>query len=140
MCDGERRARMTQSTFFRSSNAFCLLTHAPPCSSSYQPLHEPHNTGAATPRKFADPESATPVELVTVPALGAEWKASELRDMTKAGKRERTADARGRFWRDFSRGERGLFGRRWLSKRLIVFFCFGLVIACVPFSLCCFRA
>jgi hypothetical protein len=55
--------------------------------------------------------------------------------MTKRGKRERKADARGQFWREFNRGEKGLFGRKWIGKRFIVFFCFGLIIACVLLTL-----
>ncbi|KAJ7465072.1 hypothetical protein FB451DRAFT_1488190 [Mycena latifolia] len=70
-------------------------------------------------------ESVGPVEMVTVPALGAEWKKSELRDMTKAGKRERKAESRKQLWRDWTRGNRG---GKWLTRRVIVFVCFGLIV------------
>lgn len=70
-----------------------------------------------------------PVELVTVPALGAEWKASELRDMKKAGKAEKKQEYRSRRWKEFTRGSRGLFGRKWLTGRVIVFGVFGLCVA-----------
>lgn len=64
--------------------------------------------------------AAHQVELVTVPALGAEWKASELRDMTKAGRSEIKAEERRRKWREFNRDQRGLFGRRWATRRTLV--------------------
>ncbi|KAJ7636898.1 hypothetical protein FB45DRAFT_907659 [Roridomyces roridus] len=82
------------------------------------------------------PESTAtgPVEMVTVPALGPEWKKDELRDMTKAGKRERKSDARKALWRDWTRGDRG---GRWCTKRFIVFVCFGLVaIIAVVLGIC----
>ncbi|KAG8775517.1 hypothetical protein FRC12_001441 [Ceratobasidium sp. 428] len=63
--------------------------------------------------------AANQVELVTVPALGAEWKASELRDMTKAGRSEAKAEDRRRRWREFNRDQRGLFGRRWATRRTL---------------------
>ncbi|KAJ6554903.1 hypothetical protein DFH09DRAFT_1165865 [Mycena vulgaris] len=69
-------------------------------------------------------ESVGPVEMVTVPALGAEWKKSELRDMTKAGKREKKSESRKQLWREWTRGDRG---GKWLTRRVIVFVCFGLV-------------
>ncbi|PSS34087.1 hypothetical protein PHLCEN_2v1881 [Hermanssonia centrifuga] len=48
--------------------------------------------------------------MITVPALGPEWKASELRDMTKRGRREDAADRRAQKWKEWRRGERGLVG------------------------------
>ncbi|KAJ7068985.1 hypothetical protein B0H15DRAFT_925890 [Mycena belliarum] len=70
-------------------------------------------------------ESTGPVELVTVPALGAEWKKSELRDMTKAGKREKKAESRKQLWRDWTRGNRGA---KWMTRKLMVFVCFGVIV------------
>ncbi|QRW06507.1 hypothetical protein RhiLY_05506 [Ceratobasidium sp. AG-Ba] len=67
------------------------------------------------------------VELVTVPALGAEWKASELRDMSKAGRAEAKAEERRRKWREFNRDQRGLFGKRWATRKTLVI---GVFIAC----------
>lgn len=78
--------------------------------------------GNGTPK--VEETSAGPVEMVTVPALGPEWKKSEMRDMTKAGKRERKAESRRQLWQDWTRGNRG---GKWLTKRTIVFFCFGLI-------------
>ncbi|KZV67249.1 hypothetical protein PENSPDRAFT_755102 [Peniophora sp. CONT] len=96
---------------------------------SYRPIDSPQPS-SLNKQPYGDAESATgPVELVTVPALGPEWKTSELRDMTSAGKRERNAESRKMYWKEFNRGERGLCGIRWLGKRFIVFFCFGLIIA-----------
>ncbi|KAJ7119875.1 hypothetical protein C8R44DRAFT_180912 [Mycena epipterygia] len=62
--------------------------------------------------------------MVTVPALGPEWKKSEMHDMTKAGKREKKAESRKQLWRDWTRGNRG---GKWCTKRVIVFGCFGLI-------------
>ncbi|KAJ7681476.1 hypothetical protein B0H17DRAFT_1076066 [Mycena rosella] len=91
-----------------------------------------HSLGGGSTPKVE--ESAGPVELVTVPALGAEWKKSELRDMTKAGKRERQAESRRAWWRRFTRGDRA---GRW--RRITVFVCFALIVViaiivgiCIP--------
>ncbi|ETW82178.1 hypothetical protein HETIRDRAFT_61294 [Heterobasidion irregulare TC 32-1] len=92
---------------------------------SYHQL-PPHGT----PSKLDDDLSTVgPVEMVTVPALGPEWKASELRDMTKAGKSEKKAERRSRQWKEFNRGQRGLLGRKWLTRRVCVFIGFGLIVA-----------
>lgn len=74
--------------------------------------------------------SVGPVELVTVPALGPEWKRSEMRDMTKAGKREKKVESRAQKWKEWNRGERGLCGR-WFTRKVLVFFLFGLAVVCV---------
>jgi len=67
--------------------------------------------------------------MVTVPALGAEWGKDELKNMTKQGRREKKAENFGRKWKAFNRGEYGIFGRKWLTRRTIVFFIFGLCAA-----------
>ena len=74
-----------------------------------------------------------PVELVTVPALGAEWGKDELKNMTKRGRREKDKEDFGQKWRMFNRGQYGLFGRKWLTRRTIVFSLFGLCAAYVVF-------
>jgi hypothetical protein len=68
-----------------------------------------------------------PVEMVTVPALGPEWKASEMRNMTKAGKREQKADTRRRMWQGWRRDEYGICGG-WLTRKVLVFTLFGLCV------------
>lgn len=68
---------------------------------------------------------ASPVELVTVPALGAEWKSSELRAMTKAAKREDRWDRWNTRWTSFRRDEHGFCGIRWMTRRLFVIIFFG---------------
>ncbi|GAB1520683.1 hypothetical protein RhiTH_003771 [Rhizoctonia solani] len=70
--------------------------------SGYRPIRETAGGSQAS--------AANQVELVTVPALGAEWKASELHDMTKAGRAEARAEERRRKWREFNRDQRGLIG------------------------------
>ena len=74
--------------------------------------------------------------MVTVPALGAEWGKDELKDMTKRGRREKNAENFGRKWKAFNRGAYGMFGRKWLTRRTIVFFIFGLCAAYVVTSFC----
>jgi hypothetical protein len=66
---------------------------------------------------------------VTVPALGAEWKSSELRDMTSAGQRARAAERRGARWAAFTSGKRGMCGLPWLTRKVLTFVLFFLVIA-----------
>ncbi|KZT28726.1 hypothetical protein NEOLEDRAFT_1154261 [Neolentinus lepideus HHB14362 ss-1] len=87
---------------------------------------------AATPIKHEEEFSAAsttgPVEMVTVPALGAEWGAGELKAMTKTGKRERKTESRKQLWKEWNRGERGLCGS-WFTRRFLAFFMFGLCCA-----------
>lgn len=54
--------------------------------------------------------------------------------MTKAGKSEKKAERRSRQWKEFNRGQRGLLGRKWLTRRVCVFIGFGLIVACVSIS------
>lgn len=83
----------------------------------YRPLREQGGSEAS---------AANQVELVTVPALGAEWKSSELRDMTKAGRNEARAEERRRKWREFNRDQRGLCGVKWATRRTLVWVLFLL--------------
>ncbi|KAL6301975.1 hypothetical protein BKA93DRAFT_794943 [Sparassis latifolia] len=71
--------------------------------------------------------SGAPVELVTVPALGPEWKAEELRGMTKAARREEARESFAQKWTAWNRGERGCCGR-YGTRRFTVYFVFGLCI------------
>lgn len=69
-----------------------------------------------------------PVELVTVPAFGPEWKTDELRDMTKAGKAQRKAEERKRRWKEWSRDQRGVFGIGWATRKVLVWALFATII------------
>jgi hypothetical protein len=69
-----------------------------------------------------------PVEMVTVPALGPEWKRSEMRDMTKAGRREKRTEGRMQIWKAWNRDQRGICFP-WLTRRVFVFILFGLCTA-----------
>ncbi|KAJ1303261.1 hypothetical protein OPQ81_011458 [Rhizoctonia solani] len=86
----------------------------------YRPIREPAGGSEAS--------AANQVELVTVPALGAEWKASELRDMTKAGRAEARAEERRRKWREFNRDQRGVCGIKWATRTTLVWAVFILCI------------
>lgn len=68
------------------------------------------------------------VELVTVPAMGAEWSKEEMRMMTKAGRKEGKSESRRGFWKAWYRDQRGLCGK-WFTRRFLVFFLFGLCAA-----------
>ena len=96
---------------------------------SYQQL-SPQLSG-----KVVDEEANAqgPVEMVTVPALGAEWGKDELKNMTKRGRREKDHEDFGRKWKMFNRGQYGLFGSKWLTRRTLVFSLFGLCAAYVVF-------
>ena len=75
-----------------------------------------------------------PVEMVTVPALGAEWGKDELKAMTKKGRKEqKNSEGFGPKWRKFNRGQYGLFGSKWLTRRTVVFIAFAVCAMYVPF-------
>ncbi|KAI6018390.1 hypothetical protein EDC04DRAFT_2742178 [Pisolithus marmoratus] len=95
--------------------------------SSYHQL--PSSTPLVAPKSETDAESAlAPVELVTVPALGPEWQRSELKSMTKAGKRELKGKERKAKWKAWNHGDIGLFGTKWFTKKFLVFSVFGLCV------------
>ena len=71
--------------------------------------------------------------MVTVPALGAEWGKDELQGMTKRARREEKSDRFKVKWRAFNRGQYGIFGKKWLTRRTVVFVIFATCIAYVPF-------
>jgi len=73
----------------------------------------------STPKQEEDNATATPVEMVTVPALGPEWARSEMRDMTKAGRKEKKADSRREKWKAWKRGETGTCGKYFTRKTLV---------------------
>lgn len=92
------------------------------------------NSGGQTPRggpKSKSMLNADPmaVELITVPALGAEWGADEVHALSKRGKKAVKSEKRSRKWIEFKRDQRGLCGIRWLTARVLVFFIFFLIIA-----------
>ncbi|KAF7967755.1 hypothetical protein HWV62_33199, partial [Athelia sp. TMB] len=80
-----------------------------------------------TPDGKADESGIGQVEMVTVPTLGAEWKASEMRDMTKAGKREKQKEEVSKKWKGWHRGETGCCGG-WLTRKVLVFILFAFAI------------
>jgi len=81
-----------------------------------------------------DEEAAAkaPVELVTVPALGAAWGKDELKAMTKDGRKEKKSEDRALKWKAFNRGQYGLCGSKWLTRRTVVFTAFAVCAAYVP--------
>ncbi len=68
--------------------------------------------------------------MVTVPALGPEWKAEELRGMSKKAKREDNIENLSRKWKKWTRGETGLCGS-YFTRRFTAWFAFGLCVAYV---------
>lgn len=104
-------------------------------SHGYQPLEPPT---PSSKMEVDGPTNQASVEMVTVPALGPEWGKSELRDMTKAGKREKKSDSRREKWKQWNRGERGMCGS-YCTRKVFVWFMFGLCVAialviafCIP--------
>ncbi|KZT57262.1 hypothetical protein CALCODRAFT_496397 [Calocera cornea HHB12733] len=69
-----------------------------------------------------------PMEYVTVPTLGPDWHADELREMTRKGRTEARFAARARKWRAWIRDEEGVFGK-WGRRKSLVWAMFAL--ACV---------
>jgi len=96
----------------------------PAQTNAYQPLVQKEEVAS----------SIGPVEMVTVPALGPEWQRDELRNMTKAGRREKKTESRKHAWKEWNRGHRGMCGK-WFTKRMLVVFlfilccCIGLILA-----------
>ncbi|OJA09442.1 hypothetical protein AZE42_02617 [Rhizopogon vesiculosus] len=103
----------------RYSSAFGIGQHQ---ESGYHQLPPAPPPGAKTE---GDSDSAlAPVELVTVPALGPEWQKSEMKNMTKSGRREFKSDKRREKWKAWNRGETGMCGK-WFTKKFLIFFIFG---------------
>lgn len=99
----------------RYSSAFGPSTPTTSQTEAYQPLVPKEDIAS----------SIGPVELVTVPALGPEWQRDELRNMTGAAKREQKAESRRHAWKEWNRGNRGICGK-WFTKRMLVIFLFVL--------------
>ncbi|KAI1788874.1 hypothetical protein LXA43DRAFT_610099 [Ganoderma leucocontextum] len=68
------------------------------------------------------------VEMVTVPALGPEWKADELHDMSKKAKREEKMENISSKWKAWNRGHTGLCGK-YFTRRFTACLIFGLCAA-----------
>lgn len=77
--------------------------------------------------KAQSEDNVGPVELVTVPALGPEWRKSEMKEMTKTGRREKKAELRSEKWTAWRRGERGMCGR-YFTRKVLVFVLFGVCV------------
>ena len=85
-----------------------------------------------TPTKVEDTSgmsttSGAPVELVTVPALGGEWKKSEMEDMTKRGRQKQKDSHRMDKFKAWNRDQRGCCGKYGTRKQIAI----GLFIFCV---------
>jgi len=75
--------------------------------------------------KVDDASTVGPVAIVTVPTLAPEWQKSEMRNMTKAAKRDRRTEAIKRKWKGWNRDEEGLW-RGWLTRKTLIFTLFAL--------------
>jgi hypothetical protein len=49
------------------------------------------------------------------------WQKSELYDLSRKGRADMKSENRTRAWRSWNRGQSGLCGVKWLTKRLLVF-------------------
>ncbi|KAI0698136.1 hypothetical protein BC835DRAFT_1335927 [Cytidiella melzeri] len=87
----------------------------------YRPVHSPGLVESA--------QSITgPVEMITVPALGPEWKAEELGGNRKRAAREAVSARRSQKWKEWRRGERGMCGK-YFTRKFLTWFMFALCVA-----------
>ncbi|WVQ99938.1 hypothetical protein IAU59_007081 [Kwoniella sp. CBS 9459] len=93
---------------------------------SYRPV-EDH----VAPSAYTDPSKSmhSREELISVPVLGPEWKKTELHELSRRGQSELQGDKRTRAWREWTRDQRGLFGVKWLTRRVFVFAMFAFLAA-----------
>ncbi|KAI0727904.1 hypothetical protein C8Q72DRAFT_837617 [Fomitopsis betulina] len=75
-----------------------------------------------------EPFTPKDVELVTVPALGPEWKKSELRDMSASNKRADKMESVRECFSAWNRNERGCCGS-FLTRRQTTYIVFALCVA-----------
>ncbi|KAG8885375.1 hypothetical protein FRB98_001829 [Tulasnella sp. 332] len=95
----------------------------------YRPLKAPDSISSKRKGPASSSTYEPQVELVTVPAMGAEWSAQELADMKKSTKREQAAEERKRVLREFARDQRGLCGVPFLTRTRLVYMLFFTIIA-----------
>lgn len=93
-------------------------------NNSYHQLPPTTSVAASKVEAVDNDSTLAQVELVTVPALGPEWDRSEMKQMTKSGRRETKNDERRAKWKAWNRGEIGLCGTKWFTKKFLVFFIF----------------
>ncbi|KAH0832410.1 hypothetical protein J3R83DRAFT_13447 [Lanmaoa asiatica] len=103
------------------STTFGIGQHQQP---AYHQLPPTTPVAAGKAEGLDNDSTLAPVELVTVPALGPEWERSEMKKMTKSGRREIKNDERRAKWRAWNRGEIGLCGTKWFTKKFLVIFIF----------------
>jgi hypothetical protein len=107
----------------RYSSAFGLGANTN--SKGYEPLQTPTRSDAP---EGSIKEGPHKTEMVTVPVMGAEWTKRELRNMTKSGRKADKAEARRDKMRDFWRGNNGICGIRWLTRKVVVIVIFIVLI------------
>ncbi|TBU22366.1 hypothetical protein BD309DRAFT_1085143 [Dichomitus squalens] len=91
--------------------------------------YSPQTAGYAKPSTASlNEQQPGGVEMVTVPALGPEWKAEELHGMSKKAKREEKLENISSKWKRWRRDEDGLCGK-WFTRRFTAWFIFGLCAA-----------
>lgn len=103
---------------------------------SFDPAADFNNVGPRyvpfVPQPESDPSSPNPQEdeskdrMVTVPGMGPEWHADELKGMSKAQRRKEANWDRKYAVKGWFRGQRKCFG---ISRKTAVFTAFGLIIA-----------
>ncbi|OCH87333.1 hypothetical protein OBBRIDRAFT_796310 [Obba rivulosa] len=80
-----------------------------------------------SPTPVLKAEEGGNVEMVTVPALGSEWRKEELYGEMKKDRKEAAREARARKWKEWKRGERGMCGR-YFTRKFTVWFVFILCV------------
>ncbi|KAI0754465.1 hypothetical protein C8Q80DRAFT_1266090 [Daedaleopsis nitida] len=99
-----------------------------PSPTPYSPQSAGFAKGSAQSLQAGEQTPGGNVEMVTVPALGPEWKADELRGMSKKAKREDKMEDMSNKWKMWNRGETGLCGS-YFTRRFTAWFVFGLCAA-----------
>lgn len=104
-----------------------------PLMARYQPIRTPANLKGDPSVHGIQTADGQPVELVTVPALGAEWRADELKAMTKKGRREEKREKRGEAFKAWNRDQVGLCGG-WGTRKAIAWSIF--ILCCMQVRMC----
>jgi len=91
-------------------------------SNGYQQLATPKPVAPQV--DYVDP-TGNKVEMVTVPAMGAEWGKEELRGMTKKARKQEKSERRREFWKSWNRDQRGLCGK-YFTRKVLAFTMFGM--------------
>lgn len=98
-----------------------------PLSIRYRPVHSAMGSPGLVKLEGSQTGAGT-VEMITVPALGPEWKADEIGANKRRVMKEAKSERRAQKWKEWRRGERGMCGR-YFTRKFTAWFLFILCIA-----------